>query len=147
MFDQFSDISKVWLYKADRQLNENDAQVIAEILNDFVPKWATHGTQMYGDWKIVENWFVVLAVDESKVAASGCSIDSSVKVMKEIGQKLNIDFFNRLKVLISENGETKEIHFSELENHPVAKLFNPLVTDLKTLRENWLIPTTEFSFV
>lgn len=145
MFPEFSEKSKVWVYKANRRLTESDVQVISATLNEFIPQWAAHGTQLYGGWTLIENWFVVLVVDEEKFAASGCSIDSSVKVMKMIGTELKIDFFNRMKVLIEEDGELKEVHFADLNKYPNALLFNPITTDLKTLRERWKIPVGQFS--
>ena len=146
LFPEFSSTSKVWVYKANRTLSASDNQVISDVLNEFVPQWAAHGTQLYGSWTILENWFVVLVVDEEKFSASGCSIDSSVKVIKKVGSELGIDFFNRMNVLIEEDNALKEIHFADLDNHPNALLFNPITTDLKSLRENWKIPAKDFSF-
>lgn len=147
LFPEFSENSKVWVYKSNRALNADDIQLISDTLNEFVPKWAAHGTQLYGSWTILEDWFVVLTVDEEKFSASGCSIDSSVKVIKSLGSELGIDFFNRMNVLIEENNALKEIHFAEIDKHPEALLFNPIVTDLKSLRESWKIPAKDFSLV
>lgn len=139
--------SRVWVYKSDRPFNDSDKALIRERMNSFIPKWAAHGNQLFGDWSIERDWFLIIALDESKSMASGCSIDSSVQAVKAIGNDLKINFFDRLNVLIEKNEELKEIHFSEISNHKDAKLFNPMVEQLADLQNNWLIPVSESQFV
>jgi hypothetical protein len=69
--------------------------------------------------------------------ASGCSIDSSVQIMKRIGQEIKVDFFNRMKVLIENEQELKEIHFSELSEFENWNVFNPMITKLEELQNAW----------
>ena len=44
---------------------------------------------------LINNSILILAVDEARKAASGCSIDSSVHMIKHLEKELKIDFFNR----------------------------------------------------
>lgn len=136
-FDHFPAHSRVWTYKANRKLTAEDKGVIAEILNDFVPKWASHGNQLFGGWEVRHDWFVVLAVNEDQSMASGCSIDSSVQIMKSIGKAIDVDFFNRMNVLIEKEQELKEVHFSELSQFGDWKVFNPMITKLDELQNAW----------
>lgn len=141
-----SPTSKIWIYKSNRELTSSDQAFIREELNSFIPQWASHGNQLFGGGEIFENWFVVLAVDESQSMASGCSIDTSVQFMKAVGKELNVDFFDRMHVLISNGNEKEQIHFSDISNHPDSKIYNPLISNLADFNSNWLVPVKESQF-
>ncbi len=145
-FSNLSPRSKVWVYKSNRELSPAEQAFIREELNLFIPQWASHGNQLFGGAEVVENWFVVLAVDETKSMASGCSIDSSVQFMKAVGKELNIDFFNRMHVLISKGDEKKEVHFSDVGTYSEWKIFNPLISTLAEFNTSWLVPISESQF-
>lgn len=136
MFDNFSDSSRVWLYKSDRELNASEQEQILSLTDDFLKNWAAHGNQLFGKATILENWVLVISVNEGISSASGCSIDSKVKFIKNLGEKLSIDFFNRMKVLVKKENEHKEIHFSEISDHPDWLLLNPLLSTMKEFRGN-----------
>lgn len=136
MFDNFSDSSRVWLYKSDRELNASEQEQILSLTDDFLKKWAAHGNQLFGKATILENWVLVISVNEGISSASGCSIDSKVKFIKNLGEKLSIDFFNRMKVLVKKENERKEIHFSEISEHSDWFLLNPLLSTMKEFRGN-----------
>lgn len=118
-----------------------------EEISHFVNQWAAHGSGLFGHGIIINQYFLVLAVDESRVGASGCSIDSSVKFIKALGEKYGINFFDRLNMVIHDQGEDKLVHFSELKEYPNAELYDPMITDLGTLRSNWLKPVIKTSYV
>ncbi|PIE86592.1 MAG: ABC transporter ATPase [Bacteroidetes bacterium] len=145
-WNNLSPSSKVWIYKANRELTASEQDFIRKELDVFIPQWAAHGNSLFGGAEVVENWFVVLVVDESQTIASGCSIDTSVQFMKALGKELNVDFFDRMHVLISDAGEKKQVHFSEIGNHPEAKIYNPLVSTLGEFTSNWLVPVNESQF-
>ena len=67
--------------------------------------------------------------------ASGCSIDSSVRFIKELGKELQVDFFNRLSVLIEKEGELKRIHFNQLDEYKNWNIFDTTITRLDQMRE------------
>ncbi len=138
--------SKVWVYKSNRELTVPEQTFILKELDIFIPQWVSHGNQLFGGAEVVENWFVVLAVDETQSMASGCSIDTSVQFMKAVGKELNVDFFDRMQVLIDNAGEKEQVHFSEIGDHKEAKIYNPLISTLAEFNSNWLIPVKESQF-
>lgn len=142
-----SPTAKVWIYTSNRELSAPEQAFIREELSRFIPQWASHGNQLFGAAEVVENWFVVLAVDESKSMASGCSIDTSVQFIKAIGKELSIDFFNRMNVIITNNDEKRVIHFSEITNFPDWKIYNPLISTLSEYHSNWPQPISESQFI
>lgn len=145
-FENLSPESKVWIYKADRELTSQEVQMIESSLAEFIPQWAAHGNKLFGGARVLHDWFVVIAVDEKQQMASGCSIDTSVRFMQDLGRKLNIDFFNRLKVLIEKDGERQQVAFSELGEYADWSVYNPMITNLNDLNHNWLKVISESQF-
>ena len=97
--------SRVWLYLADRKLDGTEVQYVNEQMQHFLSNWAAHNKKLTCDGVLLFNQYLILAVNEDIESASGCSIDSSVRFVKSLGSELNIDFFNRLKVMVIENEE------------------------------------------
>jgi hypothetical protein len=93
----FSPFSRVWIYAADRQLNEKETAQINAAANDFVTQWTSHNNALKAFAMVEHHRFLVLSVDESQAGASGCSIDKSVRFIHQIGEEFGIDFFNRLQ--------------------------------------------------
>lgn len=139
IFEQLPDSSRVWVYQSQTPISDEKQVLIQEKLNDFVNQWAAHGAQLFGASAILEDYFIVLAVDETKTTASGCSIDSSVHFIKELAKEFDLNLFDRLNVLIEENNQKKIVHFSDLKQHPTAVFFNPMVQNLGEFRKNWKI--------
>ncbi len=144
LFPQLPDTSRVWLYVSDRPFDATESNYIQDVLSDFTQnKWATHGTKLMASGSVLMNQLVVLAVDEEVMNASGCSIDSSVRLMKQLGTELKVDFFNRLFVLISKESEIKRVHFQDLNQYAYWKLLNPMVSSLEEVRNRFLIDVKE----
>ena len=59
--------------------------------------------------------------------------------MKEIGQKFNIDFFDRLKLIVEKDSEMKIIPFSELGVYSEWKIYDTLINTVEKLNESFLI--------
>ena len=142
-FPQLASDSRVWVYQSNRPFSENEKVQLTEAFKVFVDSWAAHGSKLVADATIIGDYFVVLAVDEKTAMASGCSIDSSVKFIKTIGQQFNIDFFNRLKLVVQKENETKMISFSDLGQYEDWKIYNTLVNTIDLLNTSFLIPVNE----
>ncbi len=91
MFNNLSDESKIWVYGFKDELNTQQKGIVAQALDNFVSQWKSHGDEVGGSYKLVESRFVILAVNES---ISGCSIDSSVQVFKDLKNYFGLDALN-----------------------------------------------------
>lgn len=144
MFENFPENSRLWVFGADRFFSKNEEEIMEAELNSFMKGWATHGKDLYGSFKILFDNFIVISVDESKVPASGCSIDTLTQFIKNLEKTLGINFFDRMKILIKKDEEYQRIHFSDLNNYKEWNMFNPMVSSVKEFNENWFIPVPEF---
>lgn len=128
----------------------SEALEIEELLNQFKAEWKSHGAPVKGFANLFFGRFIVLMADESATGVSGCSTDSSVRLIKEIEQKFHVDMFNRqsLAFLVKEKVELIPLAQLEyaLENNFINKhtlYFNNVVLNKKQLVEEWIIPVNK----
>lgn len=99
-----ADHSRLWVYTSERPLRAEEIHQASHTLTGFCQQWAAHGHPMRASWAIFHQQFLVLAADEEATGASGCSIDSSTRMIRQLGVDLQTDFFNRsIPFLIGEN--------------------------------------------
>ncbi len=142
-FKELSSDSRLWVYQADRSFTEIENQSISKKIEVFISGWNAHGASLKAGFLIVNNHFIVLSVDEKFESASGCSIDSSVKIIKEIGKEFSIDFFNRLKLIVENDSEMKMIAFADLIEYQDWNIYNTLVNTVEQFNNSFLIPVKE----
>ncbi|NIG53992.1 hypothetical protein [Chitinophaga sp. Cy-1792] len=92
----FSPASRVWIYQSNRPFNEREVLEINEQLDQFTGQWNAHGDPVKGWGGVIMDQVIVLIADETNVTVSGCSTDSSVRVIKSLERQYEINLFDRL---------------------------------------------------
>ncbi|WP_143309301.1 hypothetical protein [Chitinophaga vietnamensis] len=92
----FSPASRVWIYQSNRPFNEQEVAEINEQLHQFTAQWNAHGAPVKGWGAVVLNQVIVLIADETQTTVSGCSTDSSVRIIKSIERQYEVNMFDRL---------------------------------------------------
>jgi hypothetical protein len=148
-FETFPDSSRVWIYAAPRPLTQEEYEFICARLENFIDDWAAHGSKLAATFSVLHRRFIVVAVDERPQDASGCSIDACVHEIQAIGESLEIDFFNRLRVVYRDENnnlvvscsipELKEM-IAEHDFPNDTPVFDNTIQNLGQLRNNWEIP-------
>ena len=147
LFPDLPDHSRIWIYISNREFTPSEVESVTSTIDQFVRSWKAHQKSLTAAGTLLLNRCVVFAVNEHDEQITGCSIDGSVKLIKEMEQQYRVDFFNRLNMLISSNGNTKMVSYHDLENHKEDWIYNPNIQTLKEIREKWLVPIKETPFV
>jgi hypothetical protein len=142
--------SKVWIYQASRVFSISEALDVEEMLNEFVSQWKSHGTPVKGAGYLLFGQFMVLMADETATGVSGCSTDSSVRLVKEVEQRFGINMFDRttLAFVIKDNIQLlplSQLQYA-LDNQfitPDTLYFNNLVQTKQELENEWIIPVKQ----
>lgn len=137
---------KVWVYQAPFSFTEQQIKIVQEKLHGFVQEWSSHGAMLSAEAEILKNQFILFKVDESYVAASGCSIDKSVAVIRELESLLNCSLTDRAKVAFDIDGAIEVVDFKEIKQKveagiitPTTYMYNNTITTLKEFEETWHI--------
>lgn len=145
-FEEMADSSRIWIYQADRLLTDGDENRIQSRCVAFFDQWAAHGQSLKSSFKIVHHKFLIISVDESHNQASGCSIDASVALVKELEQEMNINFFDRTRITFLVDDEIIDLPMNEIKSSvSTGKInastitFNNLVEDIGSFNQNWKV--------
>lgn len=143
----FSPQSKVWIYQSNRRFTDQETAEIQNILNDFVAQWTAHGHQLKAKAEVFHHYFIVLTVDQEVANATGCSIDSSVRVVKEIESKFGLDLFDRFNMAYKIGDDVHVATKEDFETLISIKkigletiVFNNLVQTLEDFEQKWEVP-------
>jgi hypothetical protein len=143
----FSSDSRVWVYQSSRLFTLNEAFSIEEMLNDFAAQWLSHGAKVKGAGYLFFGQFIILMADEKATGVSGCSTDSSVRLIKEIEQRFEVNMFDRTTLAFVVKDKVQLLPLSQLQyafdnrfidSHTLY--FNNLVQTKVELENNWLVP-------
>jgi hypothetical protein len=143
----FSPESKVWVYQASRLFTLSESLTIEDMLNDFTSKWLSHGAQVKGAGYLFFGQFIILMADEKATGVSGCSTDSSVRLIKDIEQRFGVNMFDRTTLAFFVKDKIQLLPLSQLQyafdnrfidSHTLY--FNNLVQTKAELENNWLVP-------
>src|SRR4249919_2601771 len=94
--EDFNNDSRVWIYQSSRLFFVSEALEMEDMLNEFVASWKSHGATVKGFANLFFGQFIVLMADETATGVSGCSTDSSVRLIKEIEKVFGVNMFDRM---------------------------------------------------
>lgn len=156
----FSDDAKVWIYQSNRILSIDEALHLGNMIEEFTSDWNTHGKANKGLVQLIFGQFIIIMIDETSHLISGCSIDASVRFIKEVEKTFSISLFDRQALAFVVKDKIQVIPMNQvayaIENGFVqgdTLFFNNLVTNKKELFNKWIIPAksswlaTKYSFV
>lgn len=92
--ESMRDECRLWAFNAGRALGEAEEKQIESRLREFLGQWAAHGSPLDAGYQIVEDHFLLVAVDQDVSAPSGCSIDAMTRFLKELGEEMSLDFLD-----------------------------------------------------
>jgi hypothetical protein len=153
MYINFNDLpnnSRVWIYQADRALAKEEVAAIDLALIKFATQWEAHQHPLQASFQILHDRFIILAVDGAYHEPSGCSIDKSTAIIKEIAQAFSLNLFDRLTVAYWAGGEVKTLKNKEIKHKiengefsPETLIFNNTILTKGELAQNWQIPASK----
>jgi hypothetical protein len=90
-FARMPDDARLWVFAADRALEADEAALLLARVDEFLERWAAHGTPVLGARELRHGRFLLVASDERASGVSGCSIDSLFHALGAVEQELEID--------------------------------------------------------
>ena len=144
-------MERIWIYLSSRKLTNEELNQIQNDLQLFIDAWNAHGNKLDASFEILYNYFIIIKANESKIMASGCSIDDSVRFMTNLAEKYNLDLFDRQQVAWLDNkNEVMTTTLNELGRLYKDKIltdntiiFNNTLQDAGDLPLKWKQPLME----
>ena len=142
--------SRVWIYQSSRLFSIGEALEIEELLKEFIARWQSHGVPVKGEAHLFFGQFIILIADETATGVSGCSTDSSVRLIKDIEDKFGVNMFVRTTLAFAVKDKVQLLPMTQLQyafdNGFITgdtPYFNNLVQTKEELENKWIIPVKE----
>jgi hypothetical protein len=137
-WQDFPDDARVWIYPSPERLTHQQQQDILQAASQFLQSWKAHGAPLKATAAIFYDHFLVFFVDEAQAGASGCSIDSSVRFVKELEVGMGLSLLERARIYYEEDGVIRNVHFKEAEelNSRNVRVFNFAAPTLAEFRQH-----------
>jgi len=74
-FDSLDDSSRLWMYGSETEFTEQQSDYITKKLTFFLENWEYHKNKLTASFKILEDRFIIIALDDSIHGVGGCSLD------------------------------------------------------------------------
>lgn len=142
--------SKVWIYQSNRLFLLNEALDIEIMLKEFTAGWLSHGVPVKGAGYLFFGQLIILMADERATGVSGCSTDSSVRLIKQIEQRFGVNMFDRTLLAFVVKDKIQIVPMSQLQyavDHGFINtetlFFNNMVQTKEELETIWIVPVKE----
>ena len=147
MFVKFENLpshSRVWIYQSNRKFTTQEVEFITEKAILFTNQWTKHGSDLQGSFVIKYNQFLILAVDEGFNNVSGCSIDSSVRFVKELEKFMGVDMMNKMNISFKDDDHINIVTISDFKEFIKSDkitsetiVFNNMISTKEELETQW----------
>lgn len=142
--------SKVWIYQSSRSFSDNEILEIEAMLKEFIIQWDSHGASVKGAAYLFFKQFIILMADTTDDGICGRSMDGSMRLIKDIEQRLSVNMFERTTLAFVVKDNVELFPLDKLQNtfekgfiNGDTLYFNNLVATKKELENDWIIPIKE----
>ncbi len=139
--------ARVWIYQSNRELTAFETETLKDSAKEFVKGWTAHNNPLKGFADVLYNRFLVLMVDEEQALASGCSIDKSVKFVKEAEANFEITLLDRMNLAYKKGEKVLSLPRAEFEKSMLngeinddTIVFNNMITTKAEFDTLWEVP-------
>jgi len=150
-FSNIASNARVWVYGSNRKFTPSESMTIQDKLDNFTASWSSHDMPMKAEGAILFNQLIIIALDERVNSISGCGIDKSVQLMKDLGAMYQINFFDRLLIFTNMGLDLKAFDKKSLqaaidagEVSEDTLVLNPILKDLGDFNQNGFVPLSTF---
>jgi len=143
-FNKLPDTARIWIYQANNSFSDTEILKINELLIDFSENWNNHGEGLKSSYTIKYKQFIIIAIDENHKEASGCSIDSSVQVIKKIEKLCGSDLMNKMNTAFKIEDVINIVSLADFQKY-VAEgkitantiVFNNMIKTIAAFKSKW----------
>ena len=141
-FEQLPSDARVWIFSAERALTQDEQARLLQVVDAFLSEWGAHDMPLTAGRDIRYDRFLFIAVDQSRVGPSGCSVDALIRQMKALQQEISVELVNNAPVLFRRGDQITRLERDEFaalatqgEVGPETTVFDNTLTSLGDVRD------------
>jgi hypothetical protein len=147
-FDALPDPARLWIFAANRALRPEEQSALAHSVEEGLADWNAHGSPVTWGHRLERDQFLLIGVDETHTALSGCSIDGAVRQIRSLEGRLGVSLLDNARVFYREGDEIRVV--ARPEFHALAEagrvdadtvVYNNVLTTVGEFRRGlWEVP-------
>ena len=138
-FENISSESRIWIFSSSIKISDDSQKDISEIIIKFLNSWKHHGVDLPCSFKILDNFFIIIALDQSNNSAGGCSIDQMFNCISNIDQQFDLSLLKSLKNAFFIDNQVLCYPLEKVDVKFSDYLFFDQTIDKKKQLDDWLI--------
>jgi hypothetical protein len=149
-FEQLPEQSRIWIYPSNRPFSDEEVPKLKEAITTFLNQWTAHSQMLEAAFDLPYNRFIVIGINQEKVSASGCSIDTSVRFIQDLERQFEVDLLDKMNVTFRQGDYFAHKTLTDFKALAKAKsiskntiVFNNLVDTKYDYQQFWEIPASE----
>ncbi len=151
-FHGFPENTRIWIFGADRELEDGESAELLNGVDGFLRTWAAHGVPLHAARSWCHGRFLIVGADTRAASPSGCSIDALVGVLKEMEVRIGVRFLGNEAVWYRDaRGRIRKASRPEFRGlarsggvTPASVVFDNSITELAELRAGrWEGPASD----
>jgi len=116
-FDAIPDDARLWVFGVGDELGREKREHFLARVDGFLEVWAAHGSPLRCARDFRHGRFLLVAVDEASVPPSGCSIDSMVRLLKELEVEIDTSLVDNTPVWYRDDGGVHRVSRADFRRH------------------------------
>ena len=149
-FDQLPDDARVWIYPSNKKFDPELIEKLQHACTQFLEQWTAHGQSLHAGFCFPYNQFIVIGLNQQEQAATGCSIDASVRFIQQLESQYDLILLDKMNVTFKQGTYVSYKTLTEFKamasQRAVSKntiVFNNLVVNKADFLEAWEVPAHE----
>lgn len=150
LYRSLPDEARAWIYLADQPIPNDYLPQMRQALERFATTWTSHNQLLCAYGTVLLDRFVLFAIDDTAVRASGCSVDESVRFVGFLGEQTGLNFLDRMRFawlngdeVCSGTREEFARRFAEGELNDATLVFDNHVRDKAAFEREWIKPLSQ----
>ncbi|MDA0773208.1 MAG: ABC transporter ATPase [Bacteroidetes bacterium] len=146
-FDQLPDDARVWIYPSNKKFDPKLIEELQHACTQFLEQWTAHGQSLHAGFCFPYNQFIVIGLNQQAQAATGCSIDASVRFIQQLESQYDLILLDKMNVTFKQGTYVSYKTLTEFKamasQRAVSKntiVFNNLVVNKTDFLEAWEVP-------
>lgn len=143
-------MEKIWIYTLSKRLTSEQEIDLKTRCENFVSTWTAHDVALNASFELYKNRLLIFKVDESNYAASGCSIDKQLRLVKELETTFSVELLNRMLVAYENDNEIEVVKQAQIKELLLSNsisentlVFDNTITTSVELESAWKKPLKE----
>ncbi len=99
LFSEQPDSASLWIFTADRNMNNDEQASLLKSLSGFLTSWTSHEQAVVADATVLENRFLVVCGHIPGGDVSGCGIDKLVHAVESAASTFDVGWLGGLDIV------------------------------------------------